>query len=305
VPQDLLDGLVTLLDLEQLDDDLFRGVSPSGTLLARVFGGQVAAQALVAAVRTVSPERTVHSLHGYFLIGGDPTIPIVYEVGRVRDGGSFSVRRVVAVQNGEPIFYLTASFHRAEAGVDHRAPMPDVPMPEELPRVQDLLAPYIDRLPMGDWWAQDRPLDLRYVGSPPALVAALGGRHAASSQVWFRADGVLPDDPALHVCLLAYASDMTLLDSALMRHGIVFDGRLAVGASLDHAMWFHRPFRADEWLLYDQTSPNASGGRGLGMGRIYTRDGELVCSVVQEGLIRTPKDPGEGYVSPGMPLSRH
>jgi acyl-CoA thioesterase-2 len=284
-----VETLVQTLDLERLEDNLFRGESPDSPL-QRVFGGQVAAQALVAAVRTVPPERHVHSLHAYFLVGGDPTVPLVYEVDRVRDGRSFSTRRVVAIQHGRPIFHLSASFQIEEPGVEHQSAMPDVPDPDSLPHTRERLTPYIDQFPeLTGWWARPFPIDIRYVGDPPVLSSLLGQPREPRSQVWMRADGALPDDPSLHICVLAWASDMTLLDSVRLPHAHRWDGSTGGTASLDHAMWFHRPFRADEWFLYDQESPNASGARGLGMGRIYSQDGRLICSVVQEGLIRSPR----------------
>jgi acyl-CoA thioesterase II len=281
--QKAVDGLVRLLDLERLDRDIYRGVNARSRVL-RVFGGQVAGQALVAAGRTVEPDRRVHSLHGYFVRPGDPSVPILYEVDRMRDGRSFSSRRVIAIQEGETIFSLSASFQHDQPGLDHQAPMPPgIPEPETL-------APLMNRYGSSDeamaWYrAMPKPIDLRYVDDPPWLQRAKGPR-SGPSRVWLRADGVLPDDPLLHVCVLTYASDMTLLDSVLAEHGIAPDLDDISMASLDHAMWFERPFRADEWLLYVSHSPSASGGRGLASGRFYTRDGVLVCSVVQEGMIR-------------------
>ncbi|GAC1322911.1 MAG: acyl-CoA thioesterase II [Mycobacteriales bacterium] len=277
-----LERLVAILDLEQIELNIFRGGSPDEDL-QRVFGGQVAGQALVAAGRTVPAERPVHSLHAYFLRPGDPAVPIVYEVDRIRDGRSFTTRRVVAVQHGRVIFNLSASFQSVEDGVDHRIPMPSAPPPESLPTVAERFADHPEQL--AGWWARPRPIDLRYVDDPP-IVTLRGGPAAPRQQVWLRTDGPLPDDPLLHVCAATYASDMTLLDSVLRRHGMAWHGGNVKGASLDHAMWFHRPFRADEWLLYDQDSPSASGGRGLAHGRIFTREGELVVSVMQEGLVR-------------------
>jgi acyl-CoA thioesterase-2 len=275
-----LDELIALLDLEQLEVNLFRGVSWKDDR-PRVFGGQVAGQALVAAGRTVEG-RPVHSLHAYFLRPGDPSIPIVYEVDRIRDGKSFTTRRVVAIQHGEAIFNLQASFHVDETGFEHRYPMPEAPDPETLPSAAELEPPVPGRL-----WAK-QPIDMRYVDGPPwDRPIEPTGRQL----VWIRADGTLPDDPVLHTCVVAYASDYTLLGSALVPHGRSYFHDDLMMASLDHAMWFHRPFRADEWLLYSQASPAASGGRGLAMGGIFRRDGALVVSVVQEGLIR-PVDPG-------------
>jgi acyl-CoA thioesterase II len=269
-----LDGLVQLLDLEQIEANIFRGRSPSDWR-QRVFGGQVAGQALVAAGRTVPGDRPVHSLHAYFIRPGDPAVPLVYTVDRVRDGRSFTTRRVSAIQHGKTIFTLSASFHRPEPGFEHDAAMPDVPPPESIPPLDhELLA--------------NSPMDLRFV-SPPgqgASASAVPGTPTDHNLVWLRADGELPDDPLLHVCLMTYASDLTLLDSVLRKHAASWGEGQVEAASLDHAMWFHRPFRADRWLLYDQESPVAAGARGLARGQVFTAQGELVVSVVQEGLIR-------------------
>ena len=280
---DALDSLLTILDLEPIELDIFRGTSPDEKL-QRVFGGQVAGQALVAAGRTVPSDRHVHSLHAYFLRPGDPAIPIVYEVDRMRDGRSFATRRVVAVQHGKPIFNLSASFQLDQPGVEHQIDMPaGVPAPEELPTFHQRFAPYQHEL--GAWYTRPRPVDVRYVADPPR--AALDkGPQKPRSQVWLRADGRLPDDPLLHVCIATYASDMMLLDSVLLPHGLAWQAGNLTGASLDHAMGFHRPVRADDWMLYDQWSPSASGSRGLAAGRMWRRDGSLAVSVVQEGLIR-------------------
>ncbi|MGW5647574.1 acyl-CoA thioesterase II [Saccharopolyspora sp. NPDC003752] len=278
--QPVLDSLVALLDLERIEENIFRGVSPASSPV-RVFGGQVAGQALVAAGRTVPPERRVHSLHAYFIRPGDPSIPIVYEVDRTRDGRSFTTRRVVAVQRGKAIFSLSASFQVDEDGIDHAEPMPEVPDPETLPTYGEQIGSMIEKLGR----AQPRPIDVRYVTEPP-WVSRENGPREARSQVWMRADGVLPDDDLLHVCIAAFASDMTLLDAVLARHGVYWGLDKVNGASLDHAMWFHRRFRADEWLLYDCASPSASGARGLATGRFFSRDGQLVATVVQEGLLR-------------------
>ncbi|GAA4830537.1 acyl-CoA thioesterase II [Saccharopolyspora rosea] len=278
--QPVLDSLIALLDLERIEENIFRGVSPAESPV-RVFGGQVAGQALVAAGRTVPRERQVHSLHAYFIRPGDPSVPIVYEVDRTRDGRSFTTRRVVAVQHGKTIFSLSASFQIDEPGIDHAEPMPDVPAPETLPTYGEQVGDLVHQLGR----AQPRPIDVRYVTDPPWVRRGKGPQEARS-QVWMRADGVLPDDDLLHVCIAAFASDMTLLDAVLARHGVYWGLDNVNGASLDHAMWFHRPFRADEWLLYDCASPSASNARGLATGRFFSRDGQLVATVVQEGLLR-------------------
>ncbi|MEU2369140.1 acyl-CoA thioesterase II [Streptomyces pseudogriseolus] len=284
-----LQELLDLLDLEQIEENIFRGSSRSA-VVPRVFGGQVAAQALVAAGRTVPEDRPAHSLHAYFLRPGDPGAPIVYTVDRIRDGRSFTTRRVVAVQHGKPIFHLSASFQTYEEGLDHQEPMPASPDPETLPTSEERLCGYAHLDPeVVDRFLEARAaVDLRYVDEPP--YGRFGEPREPHSQVWFRTNGKLADDPLLHVVLATYVSDMTLLDSVLLAHGrggwAVGD---VVGASLDHAMWFHRPFRADEWLLYDQQSPSAHGGRGLGQARIYTEDGRLAVSVIQEGVVRVPR----------------
>ena len=282
-----LDAVVELLDLERIELNIFRGRSPEGERRQRVFGGQVAGQALVAAGRTVPADRPVHSLHAYFIRPGDPSVPLIYLVDRVRDGRSFTTRRVSAVQHGKTIFTLSASFHYPEPGVDHARSMPPVPPPEEVPTAAERL-----RKHFGDA-VEDRafanPIDIRYLGPLSLEAAEDPALRTTASMAWIKADGELPDDELLHVCLVTYASDMTLLDSVLLANGLSWnDGRTA-GASLDHAMWFHRPFRADRWLLYSQESPVSAGARGLARGELYTREGELVVSVVQEGLIRTAK----------------
>jgi acyl-CoA thioesterase II len=279
-----LDRLVDVLDLEQIELDIYRGRSPSDRR-QRVFGGQVAGQALVAAGRTVPAERPVHSLHAYFIRPGDPAVPIVYLVDRVRDGRSFTTRRVSAIQHGKTIFILSASFHHAEPGPAHAAPMPQVPPPESVLPAAERLAKLPDA-PLRRLF-KDNPIDLRVIG-PLTYEAQLDpSLRTDRNLVWLRADGELPDDPLLHVCLMTYASDMTLLDTVLLRHGLSWADGHTSGASLDHAMWFHRPFRADRWLLYAQDSPAAGGARGLARGEVFTREGDLVVSVVQEGLIRT------------------
>jgi acyl-CoA thioesterase II len=280
--QDLID----LLDLESLELNLFRGRSPQASW-QRVFGGQVIGQALVAACRTVEnvSARPPHSLHAYFLIGGDPKVPIIYEVDRIRDGRSFTTRRVVAIQHGHAIFSMSVSFHGAEGDLSHQFTMPDVPKPDELPteaeireRVRPLMPEAVRR-----YYERERPIELR----PVEYNRYAGGKLAGDRfHVWVRTTGRLPDEPAIHQCVLAYASDMTLLDAALIAHGRTVLSDDIMAASLDHALWFHRPFRADEWLLYAQDSPNLAGSRGFARGLIFSSDGTLVASVAQEGLLR-------------------
>jgi acyl-CoA thioesterase-2 len=278
-----LDKLLDLLDLEQIELDIFRGRSPEEQV-QRVFGGQVAGQALVAAGRTVPADRPVHSLHAYFIRPGDPAVPLVYTVDRVRDGRSFTTRRVSAIQHGRPIFTLSASFHRDEPGPVHSDPMPEVPPPDEIPRTIDRLEKLFGTLPAQ---FRESPIDLRSVGPLTYEAERDPSLRRTRNLVWLRVEGELPDDPLLHVCLMTYASDLTLLDSVLLGHGLSWADGKTSGASLDHAMWFHRPFRADRWLLYAQESPVAAGARGLARGEVFTAEGELVVSVVQEGLIRT------------------
>jgi acyl-CoA thioesterase-2 len=275
--------LLSILDLEQLELDLFRGRSPQDGW-QRVFGGQVIGQALVAACRTVQG-RDPHSLHAYFLLPGDPKVPIIYEVDRIRDGRSFTTRRVKAIQHGQAIFSLSASFHVHEEGLSHQAPMPAVPMPEDLPgeeQIRNGLLPAMPA-PIRRYFEKERPIELR-----PVEFARYSSpeRREPSFNVWIRTTGRLPDDPAIHQCVLAYASDITLLDTSLAAHGRTVFERDIMPASLDHALWLHRPFRADEWLLYAQESPFSGGARGFSRGSIFTRDGELVASVAQEGLVR-------------------
>jgi acyl-CoA thioesterase-2 len=282
--QAAVENLLRILDLEPLEHNLFRGRSPD-VGWQRVFGGQVLGQALVAASRTVEPDRKAHSLHAYFLRPGDPGVPIIYEVDRIRDGKSFVTRRVVAIQHGQAIFSMSASFQVEELGLDHQMPAPKVPPPEELMSEEELKKQFMESAsePMKAYWRRERPIEIR----PVSL------RHYVTREklepvqhVWFRASGPLPDDAAIHKCVLAYASDMMLLDTSLYPHArTLFDRDLQV-ASLDHALWFHRPFRADDWLLYAQESPTASGGRGFNRGAIYSRDGTHIASVAQEGLIR-------------------
>ncbi len=280
---EILDRLVDLLNLEQIELNIFRGRSPSDRR-QRVFGGQVAGQALVAAGRTVPADRPVHSLHAYFIRPGDPAVPLVYIVDRVRDGKSFTTRRVSAIQHGKTIFTLSASFHRDEPGPVHAAAMPQVAPPESVPPTAERLEK-LAGAPMRELFTNN-PIDLRFVGPLTYEAQLEPSLRTDRNLVWLRADGELPDDPLLHVCLMTYASDMTLLDTVLLRHGLSWADGHTSGASLDHAMWFHRPFRADRWLLYAQDSPVAVGARGLARGEVFSREGDLVVSVVQEGLIR-------------------
>ncbi len=277
--QSALDDLVKLLDLETIEVNLFRGVSPDEKR-QRVFGGQVAGQALVAAARTVTLG-SIHSLHAYFLRPGDTTVPIVYEVDRIRDGKSFTTRRVVAIQHGRPIFNLQASFHRYEPGLEHQLDMPAAARPESLPDFKTRMAPH--KALIGDFYDQPRPIDTRYIDKMPVDRQT---DRTPFQRLWLRANGRLPEDPVLHTCILTYASDLSLLETTLLPHGIGWGDERAQMASLDHAMWFHRPFRVDEWMLYDMHTPSTSNSRGLAYGSIYTRDGALAVSVVQEGLIR-------------------
>ena len=276
---DALDFLVNLLDLEPIEVNIFRGISPNEDR-QRVFGGQVAAQALMAAGRTVEVGRP-HSLHAYFLRPGDPTVPILYEVDRIRDGRSFTTRRVVAIQHGRAIFNMSASFHVDEAGLSHQIPMPDVPPPEELESLLTRLEPY--REVMGDWFSRPHPIEQRHIGELPFMHKA---GNEPVQRLWIRADGTLRDDPVLHAAIAAYASDMSLFDTMLAPHNVRWDNPDFMGASLDHCMWFHRPFKVDEWLLYDMDSPTAYGARGLARGFMFASDGELVVSMAQEGLMR-------------------
>lgn len=276
--------LLSILDLEEVERNLYRGRSPK-TTWQRVFGGQTIAQALVAAQRTVPHDRHVHSLHGYFMRIGDTTVPIVYQVDRIRDGGSFNTRRVVAVQHGEAIFSLEASFQVDEPGLEHQFPAPlGVPEPETLASQRELLerADYVPEA-VRRYWARERPLDIR----PVSLEHYISREKLPPRQnVWMRTTGAVPADRALQAAILAYLSDMTLLDTSTFAHGrAIFDPDLQV-ASIDHAMWFHRPHALDGWLLYAQDSPSSSGARGFTRGMIHAADGTLIASVAQEGLIR-------------------
>lgn len=281
---DAVEDLIQILNLEKIEENLFRGHSPDESW-QRVFGGQVIGQALVAAYRTVD-ERVCHSLHGYFIRPGDPRVPIVYEVDRARDGRSFTTRRVVGIQHGKQIFNLAASFQVPESGFEHQAPMPDVPMPEDLPNEVELRRAAASQLPaeVAKHFARPRPIEIRPI-NPQRFINP--EPTEANQSVWFRASKAIEvGNFALNQCVMAYASDMTLLDTCARPHGVNWlSGKLQM-ASLDHAMWFHAPFQADEWLLYAMDSPSASGARGFNRGSIYTRDGRLVASVAQEGLIR-------------------
>lgn len=278
--------LLAILDLEPLGADAFRGRSPQ-IGWQRVFGGLVVAQALTAAARTV-PDRAPHALHGTFMRPGDPAEPITFEVARWRDGRSFATRQCVAIQHGRPIFALTASFQVDEAGLEHQVAMPEVPPPEALPSEAELMGRFAHLLPEGvrRYFARERPLELRPTDVTRFTATPGAGPRPPVQHLWMRATAPLPDDPAAHRAVLAYMSDMSLLDTALVAHGrSIFEPGFQV-ASLDHALWFHRPFRADEWLLYAQDSPSTSGARGMTRGLVYTRAGALVASVAQEGLIR-------------------
>jgi acyl-CoA thioesterase II len=276
--------LLSLLELEPLEVDLFRGRQPD-TALQRVFGGQVAAQALRAACATVDASLAVHSLHSYFLRPGDTAVPIVYDVERIRDGRSFATRRTMARQHGKPIFYLTASFQVTEPGWDHQDVMPQAPPPEACPPMADLVREITGR--DDDAWDREwAALDLRYAGDSRPGGGLDGTTEPARSRLWVRAAGTVPDDTVINTCVLTYLSDLSLLGVTLVPHGVSIFSPRVQPASLDHSMWFHRPFRADEWMLYDQHSPSASGARGFANGRVFSLDGALIASVAQEGLIR-------------------
>ena len=282
MPQSVTE-LIDLLDLEEIEVGLFRAQQPD-TRLQRVFGGQVLAQALIAAARTVAVTRVLHSAHAYFLRPGRTDLPIVYDVEAVRDGGSFSSRRAVARQGGQVIFYLSASFHEVEDGFEHMDPMPsDVPPPEDCPTLGEVLAKASGR-PASRWESEWGALEVRYVGDSRPGGSLVDPAHPARARVWVRTSGTLPDDRRLHHAALAYLSDLTLLSASTVPHGVLI-GISVQAASIDHAMWFNRPFRADEWLLYDQISPSAASALGLSTGRLY-QDGVLVSNVAQEGLIR-------------------
>lgn len=295
IPQDPLAELLSALDLATLEpnspdfrdseEDQFIGPSqwmPHG----RVFGGQVLAQCLVAATRTLDSDRPVHSLHGYFLRAGDINQPLTFSVDRLRDGRSFSTRRVQAFQNGLPIFSMIASFQDADPGIDHQDALPaDIPDPESLPSAASIMGE--NPHPVAQYWAKARPFDMRHVGSP--IYFAVEGEQVAHQAVWLKALGDLPDSPTLHTAALAYASDYSILEPIFRAHGIAWTHPGLKSASLDHAMWFHRQAKVDEWMLYVQESPSAQGGRGLSLGRIFSRDGRLLATVAQEGMVRIPE----------------
>jgi acyl-CoA thioesterase-2 len=286
---DPLSGLLAALDLTdtgaRTSEDIFTG--PSQWMpLGRVFGGQVLAQSLVAAQRTIGDDRSVHSMHGYFLRPGKVDQPITFSVDRIHDGRSFSTRRTQAYQSGQPILSMIASFQDHDEGLDHQVDMPsDIPAPESLPSVAESIGDIEHAV--AKFWATERPFDIRHVPSP--IYLTVEGAHVAHQAVWIKAIGRLPDDPRLHAAALAYASDYSILEPILRRHGLPWVTPGLKAASLDHAMWFHRFGRADEWMLYTQESPTAVGGRGLALGRIYSRDGVLVASVAQEGMVRVPR----------------
>jgi acyl-CoA thioesterase-2 len=280
--QAAVDELIEVLGLEQIEENIYRG-GHAATDLPRTFGGQTAAQALVAASRTVDPGRHLHSLHSYFLRAGDPQLPTVFVVERLRDGGSFSTRRVHGIQHGRPIYSFAASFQAPEPGYDHQDEMPDVPPPQSLPSTAELLA-RTPTVPVSS--ALAATIDLRAIDPHPFEQRDVGPRATARHRVWIRAAGRLPDDRVLHQAMVAYMSDVSLLHPVLVRHGVSFFLDPVMGASLDHALWFHRELRADEWLLYDAQSPSASGARGLALARLFSADGRLVATVAQEGLVR-------------------
>jgi acyl-CoA thioesterase-2 len=287
---DALSGFLTTLDLAdtgaRTEEDIFTGPSqwmPNG----RVFGGQVLAQSVIAAVRTVDPARVVHSLHGYFLRPGDASLPITFAVDRIHDGRSFSTRRTQAYQNGVPILSAIFSFQTEDDGIEHQVEMPtDLPEPDDLPSAVEVLSK-IDH-PIARTWARERAFDMRHVPSP--IYLSVEGEHVAHQAVWIKSLGRLPDDPNLHRAALAYASDYAILEPVMRRHGIAWGRPDLKMASLDHAMWWHRFARADDWLLYTQTSPSAGGGRGFALGSIYDRGGRLIASVAQEGMLRISHD---------------
>ena len=282
--ENAVNDLIGLLDLEEIEKNHYRATSPNEGW-QRVYGGQVLGQALVAASRTVPEDRIAHSLHGYFLRPGDTSVPILYTVDRIRDGKSFTTRRVVAIQHGRAIFNMSISFQIPEEGFDHQLPMPECPRPDNLKTEDELRREWVQELPQDfdDSFFRERPIEVRPIDPMNMFKPE---KRPPQQLCWMKARDTLPDDPRLHQCVLAYLSDWSLLDTSTLPHGINFTQDNLQVASLDHAMWFHRPFRADEWLLYVQDSPSASGARGLNRGLIYTQSGELVASAAQEGLIR-------------------
>jgi len=287
-PVEMLGDLLERLQLEEIDFNIFRGQNEPGRP-GNLFGGQVAAQSLMAACRTVDGT-PAHSLHGYFLRPGDPKVPVLFTVDRIRDGRSFCTRRVVAQQRGKAIFNISVSFHSAEPGYVHQMPMPDTPPPEDVKTWAEHMEGRFERIPedLRKWAFRSRPVETRHIDTPMFLG---GETREGPCQVWFRAAGSMPDDPYLHQCLLTYATDISLLDNILRPHGRNGELGPLMTASLDHAVWFHQPVRADQWLLYAQDSPAAFGARGLGRGSIYTQEGVLVASVAQEALMRPVSAP--------------
>lgn len=280
--------LVELLDLERLDLDLYRG-RQAVTERQRVFGGQVAAQALLAGAHTVEDVFVLHSMHSVFLHPGDTAVPIIYDVARLRDSRSFTTRRVSARQHGRVIYSVVLNYQRPEDGFEHQDRMPDVVAPEQATGIRDLLGR--SGAPDGDWDRDWAALDVRYVGTS-GMGLPDDPDHPSKASMWIRVDGALPEDPTIHQAAFTYASDLTLLGSSLVAHDRTISSPDVLAASLDHTIWFHRPFRADEWWLYDQASPSATGGRGLALARVFSRDGELVATVAQEGLIRLARPRG-------------
>ncbi|WP_229054169.1 acyl-CoA thioesterase II [Aeromicrobium sp. Leaf350] len=280
-----LTELLDLLELEQLEVGLFRGRQPAESMLKRVFGGQVAAQAVVAAQNTVPEDRHLHSLHIYFILGGDPSIPIVYDVENVRDGGSFTTRRVAARQHGKIIFYMTASFQVTEPGFDHQDPMPAVPSPDDAIGLGDIVKARGEHY-YEQWKREWSSFDLRYVTDERTEAERESTGRLVAQRLWFKASGQLPDSRLIHNAAFTYISDLSLLGASLVPHGVYIGSPHVQPASLDHVIWFHRPVAVDEWLLYDQSSPSASGARGLSTARVFQADGTLVATVAQEGLIR-------------------
>lgn len=279
-----MEHLVDILDLEQIEENLFRGQSPD-VGWQRLFGGLVISQALAATQRTVPADRFVHSLHAYFLRPGDPSIPVVYEVDRIRDGGSFTTRRAVAIQHGKPIFALSASFQIDEPGLEHQIAMPDITPPEDLPDSDTIYENFLRDAPehIRRFWLREKPVEIRPVSMTHYISS---DRLEPSQHVWVRANGEVPADRHTAAAVLAYVSDMTLLDTTLFPHGTSVFDKAIQGASLDHAMWFHADPDFSDWLLYTQDSPFSGAARGLSRGAIYTRSGRLIASVAQEGLIR-------------------